>query len=627
MIRALIRLLIAGAAAGLLAGALLGFAEGWAVSLGSSERIEAQALWFGPALYAVVMAAAGAGAGFALGLLGRRRPGERAFAAFLLPAVLFGGGFVFARFRINRDLLGEHAMPPLHQLALLGLFTLLFVLAWLVLRARARRAAADAGAPPMKLVGGAVAVIIIGAVCAQLVASPAAAPAPPEGGIPPALAGRPDVILIMVDTLRADRLPAYGYKGASTPAIDRLASDGVVFEKGSAQASWTKPSTATLLTGLYPSTHRAIGKVDRLPEEVDTLAESLAGAGWRTGGIVSNVNLAPSYQFDQGFGEYHYLAPNYFFGAKESSSKLAVYNSLRLVRERFLSRRKEVKHYYQDGATVTEAGKAWIDRNRGSRFFLFIHYMDPHDPYFRHPYDGTAVARVQTPNPDAARAGELSDLYDGEIEYLDGHLGDLFDHLREEGIYDGALIILTADHGEEFHEHGGWWHGTTLYEEQIHVPLIVKPAAGGPPGLAPGSRRADLARLLDVTPTVLDLAGVEAPARTQGASLAAGPVTGESFAEEDLEGNRLRSLRGDTWKTIEANADNPRGLPDIALYNLAEDPGETRNLAGDDEGRWKAMRGRMDHTMGEALKAAVAGEQVEVDDATRERLRALGYVE
>ena len=627
MIRALIRFLVAGAAAGLLAGAALGFAEGWAVLLSSGERVEAQALWFGPALYAFVMAAAGAGAGFALGLLGRRRPGERALVALLLPALLFGGGFVFARFRINRDLLGEHAMAPLQQLGLLALFALLFLLAWLLLRARARRAPADAGAPLAALAGGAAAIILLGALSARLAAAPAPASAPAEGVVSAALAGRPDIILIMVDTLRADRLPAYGYAGTSTPAIDRLAAEGVVFEDASAQASWTKPSTATLLTGLYPSTHRAIGKADRLPEAVDTLAESLSGAGWRTGGIVSNVNLSPSYRFDQGFGEYLYLAPDYFFGARESSSKLAVYNGLRMVRERFLSRRKKVQDYYQDATTVTEAGKAWIDRNRGGRLFLFIHYMEPHDPYFRHPYDGTAVARVQTPNPDPAQAGELSDLYDGEIDYLDGHLGEFLDHLRREGVYDGALIILTADHGEEFHEHGGWWHGTTLYDEQISVPLIVKPPAGGVPGLAPGSRRSDLARLLDVAPTVLAVAGIEAPARMQGKSLAAGPGASESFAEEDLEGNRLRSLRGDTWKIIEANAGNPRGLPEIALYNLAADPGETRNLAGEDEGRWKAMQGRMSHTLGQALKAAVAGEQVEVDDATRERLRALGYVE
>lgn len=624
MIRAILRLAVVGAAAGLLAGALLGFAEAWALLLAAGERFEAQALWFGPVLYALVMGAAGAGAGFALGLLGKRRPGEAALGAFLLPALLFGGGFVFARFRINRDLLGEHPMSAVQQLGLLGLFAILFILAWLFLRARARRAGTSRPLVPLAC---AAVVVLLGFASAHLLASPPAPQPAPKEGVPAALADRPNVILIMVDTLRADRLPVYGYKGVATPALDRFAADSVVFDNAHAQASWTKPSTATLLTGLYPSTHRAIGKADRLPEAVVTLAESMAKGGWRTGGIVSNVNLAPSYQFDQGFGDYLYLAPDYFFGAKESSSKLAVYNGLRMVRERFLSQDKEVQHYYQDAATVTRAGNAWIDRNGGTRFFLFLHYMDPHDPYFHHPYDGTAVARVQTPKPDAARARELSDLYDGEVAYTDEHIGEFLDHLRERRLYDDALIILVADHGEEFYEHGGWWHGTTLYEEQIRVPLILKPPARRAADLPPGSRRAGLARLLDVTPTILDLAGLTPPARTQGVSLVKSKGAAGSFAEEDLEGNSLRALRVGTWKIINANPNNPRGLPERALFDLAEDPAEMVNLAKRDAGRWEALRGRMDHTVGEALKAAVTGEKVKVDEATRERLRALGYVE
>ncbi|MFQ5457674.1 MAG: sulfatase, partial [Myxococcota bacterium] len=275
------------------------------------------------------------------------------------------------------------------------------------------------------------------------------------------------------------------------------------------------------------------------------------------------------------------------------------------------------------------AARAWLDRNGASRFFLFLHYMEPHDPYFAHPYDGRAVARVQTPRPSGARAEELSDLYDGEIEFLDAHLGSFLDTLREKGLYDDTLIVLTADHGEEFHEHGGWWHGTTLYDEQIQVPLLLKPAqiSPYPPALSAGSRFEGMARLLDVAPTILGLAGVDAPGAMQGKSLADGEGVGESYAEEDLEGNSLRSLRTTRWKTIEANAGNPRGLPEIALFDLAGDPGELNNLATGNAARANAMRGRMDHTLGEALRAAVAGEQVEVDAATRERLRALGYVE
>jgi arylsulfatase A-like enzyme len=342
---------------------------------------------------------------------------------------------------------------------------------------------------------------------------------------------------------------------------------------------------------------------------------------------VTNVNLSPGYQFDQGYDEYLYLPPDYFFGARESSSKLAGYSILRLLRERFIVRHKKVAHYYQDGQAVTEIAREWLDRHAERRFFLFLHYMDPHDPYFRHPYDGEAVARVHTPRPAPDRAKELSDLYDGEIRYLDRHLGELVSFLKERGLYDETLIVLTSDHGEEFHEHGGWWHGTTLYDEQIRVPLILKHAGNGPAGHSPGSRIAGVARLLDVAPTILDLAGLEAPPAMQGVSLARSTPGKESFSEEDFEGNRLRSLRGATWKLIEANSGNPRGLPEQALFDLAVDPGEAQNLAERESMRAKAMQGRMDHTMGAALKAAVTGEKVVIDATTRERLKALGYVE
>ena len=502
MIAHLLRLLGAGIAAGLLAGSILGLGEAAFVLFGMSERVEAQALWFGPLLYALVMAPAGAGAGFALGFAGRRRPGAARLSAFLIPALLFGGGFVFARFRIIRDLLGEHPMSSLQLLALLGMFGALFLIVWRLLYGLSGRSTTPPVLRPALHALAAAAIVALGFGASHLVAAGESAQHAAGAAAPDELAERPNIILIMVDTLRADRLPMYGYDANSAPAFEGLAADGVVFENASAQASWTKPSTATLLSGLYPSTHRAIGKPDRLPGSVTTLAEALTDAGWRTGGIVTNVNLSPSYQFDQGFEEYLYLAPDFFFGADESSSKLAVYNILRLVRERFLSQEKRVEHYYQDAATVTKAAMAWIDRNSASRFFLFLHYMDPHDPYFRHPYNGKAVARVRTPHPAPERAGELSDLYDGEIAFLDGHLGEFLDHLKRQGLYEDALIVLTADHGEEFHEHGGWWHGTTLYDEQIQIPLILKRGGLGasPAALSAGRRIPGMARILDVAP-------------------------------------------------------------------------------------------------------------------------------
>ncbi len=617
-------LILSGLGAGLLAGALLGLAEGAVILASAREGADTQVLWYGPALYGLLTGSAGLGFGVAAALLGPRRPSAQGFGALILPAILAAGGLLLARFRIARDVLGEHPMSALQQMALLGGAGIFFLALALPLRSLARRAA-----PPALLRGPIQIALAFGVLLAALVGSVAVKPnvpppSPAPASVPASLADRPNVILIMVDTLRADRLPAYGYGAIRTPAIDALAADGAIFDHTFAQASWTKPSSATLLTGLYPSTHRAIGKASLLPEAVTTLPEAMKAAGWRTGGIVTNINLAPSFQFDQGYDEYLYLAPDYFFGASESSSKLAAYNGLRLARERFLAKHKEVGNYYQDAATTTAVAKKWIDRNGKSRFFLFLHYMDPHDPYFPHPYDGHAVARVDTPRPDPARAKELSDLYDGEIVFLDAHLREFVDHLKSLKLYDDALIVLTADHGEEFHEHGGWWHGTTLYDEQIRIPLIVKPpkATAGPRG-----RLGGIARSLDIAPTILAMCGVQPPKAMQGVSLAQARPGDESFAEEDFEGNRIRALRTAEWKVIEANPRNPRGLPESALFHVQEDPGETRNVAAGETARVKVMAAKMDHTLGAALRAAVAGKQGKIDAATRQRLRALGYVQ
>src|SRR5437773_682900 len=284
-----------------------------------------------------------------------------------------------------------------------------------------------------------------------------------------------------------------------------------------AQASWTRPSVATILTGLYPSSHGAVHKADRLPERVDTLAERLRGIGYRTVGFADNANISQAFNFQQGFDEYRYLEPDFFFGASEPASQLALYSGLRLVRERFLAHSVDVHQYYQPAEVVTAEVRRWLDRGAGEQpFFLFVHYMDPHDPYFAHPFNGEGYARVAHPNPPPALAERLHRLYEGEVAYLDEHLGVLFDDLRRRGLYGRTLVVLTADHGEEFHEHGGWWHGTTLYDEQIHVPLIVKPPGAHGPGPTGGAGPIggagrvfeELATSLDIAPTILAAAGL-----------------------------------------------------------------------------------------------------------------------
>ena len=334
---------------------------------------------------------------------------------------------------------------------------------------------------------------------------------PPLSSVDPTaqtkVAGRPNVLLIVVDTMRADRLGCYGYPENTSPTLDAMAAEGIVFRHAVAQASWTRPSIATILTGLYPSTHQAISKVSILPEAVVTLAEAFHQEGYYTAGFADNINIAPMFGFGQGFCEYHYLAPAYFYGASESASKLTLYDLVRLVKERFLSKAKRVDHYYRDAERMTSEAIDWLKAERGEPFFLFLHYMDPHDPYFVHPYNGEGYARVSMPNPPLEMAPRLSALYDGEIAFWDRSFADLLAFMRSRGLLDDTIIAVTADHGEEFAEHGGWWHGATLYDEGILIPLVIRLPQSASAGMVIDHQ----VRLLDVAPTLLDRCGLPVP--------------------------------------------------------------------------------------------------------------------
>jgi arylsulfatase A-like enzyme len=257
--------------------------------------------------------------------------------------------------------------------------------------------------------------------------------------------------------------------------------------------------------------------------------------------------------------------------------------------------------------------------------------MDPHDPYFPHPYTGEAIARVETDNPDPALAKHMRELYDGEIRFTDEYIGKVEAKLRELGLWDDTMIVITADHGEEFHEHGGFWHGLTLYDEQIRVPLLIKWPKGMPG--APATERGHVSRHIDVAPTLLSRAGITPPAAMQGIDLAT-PVAERAekdrmaLAEEDHEGNVLRSLRTSEWKLIDANEGNPRGLPTEELFHVSVDPGETQNLSQQQTERVGKMRTQAEAKQEHARsQAASSGEAAELSDAQQEALKALGYAE
>jgi arylsulfatase A-like enzyme len=375
-----------------------------------------------------------------------------------------------------------------------------------------------------------------------------------------------------------------------------------------------------------------MSKPSSLSDEITTVAEAFQQHGYATGGIVSNINLAESFGFHQGFDEYHYLGPDYLFGAQESSSKLILYQLGRTIFFKFKEGLR-FGDFYQDSQVVNEVAFDWLSRNEAARFFLFLHYMDPHDPYFEHPYSGHGIARAANQHPAADRANEMARLYRGEIEYLDASFGKLIAELQRLDLYDDMLIALVADHGEEFQEHGGWWHGTTLFEEQIHVPLLVKWPAGA--RAVGADARAHVARLIDVAPTLLAQAGAEVPEDMQGVDLASDFTARTErdrvhFAEEDHEGNVLRAIRTESWKLIEANTGNPRGLPERALYDIARDRDEARNVY-EEPARDGTLAELKRHLEGQQKFAEVhrvgSGEAATISDEEEAALRALGYIE
>ena len=613
----------AGLAAGMLAGLAIGAVE-TAVIAREGLGSDAQVVWYGPLAYALALGVAGLFAGAALGVLPMERREIRGWTASLV-AIGLGvlPALAIALFRVRRDVFHEQ-MPPLPVLALLlggfgALALALFLLGPRWLGGRAVRVAPALGAAALAAIGGAFA--------AHALRPPPGPPAAPPP-VPAALADRPNVVLIVIDTLRADELSCYGGP-VDTPNLCGVTADGGTRFTAFSQASWTKPSFASILTSTLPSTHGTMSKTAVLPASLELISEVLKERGYTTGGIVANINLAPSFGFDQGYDEYTYLAPDYLFGADESSSRLILYQIARKV---VLGAKggHRVTDYYQDAETVNRTAFDWFDRHRASRFFLLLHYMDVHDPYFKHPYDGTAIARVENEKPDPSLAPRMHELYRGAIRFVDGRFGELVAHLRQLGLWDDALVVVAADHGEEFQDHGGFWHGTTLYDEQIHVPLLVH----WPKGHSEGPPVVDdhLVRLIDIAPTLAARGGAEVPRSMQGTDLVR-PLAVRSeaertaYAEEDHEGNVLTAIRTPDWKLIEANRGNPRGLPPVELFAIDRDPGERQNVEASQAERVAELRRQAQaQRQLAASRAGPAAAQAKLSKEECERLRVLGYV-
>ncbi|MEW6320944.1 MAG: sulfatase-like hydrolase/transferase, partial [Acidobacteriota bacterium] len=393
------------------------------------------------------------------------------------------------------------------------------------------------------------------------------------------------IILISIDTLRADRLPVYGYAGGETPAIDELARSSVVFERAYAHSPQTLPSHASMLTGRLPFEHGVRDNVGfTLSEQHPSLATLLSARGFETGAGVSAYVLRAETGIGRGFGTYDAeIDP----GPADAPATLVA----------------------RDGSVTVDNAIRWLEGRGGERFFQFLHLYEPHAPY--------------APPP---RFGAAAHPYDGEIAYADSLVGRITEHLKRRGLFDRALIILTADHGEGLGDHGEQEHGLFLYDEAVRVPLLVKmPEARRSPD-GPLRRVTAPVQHIDLVPTVLDLVRAPVPPGLRGRSLRGmleredAELAPQGIYAEAMYGRlqfgwaELQSLTDDRFRYIRA--------PRAELYDLANDPDERVNLEPERQATALAMAGALDRL----VAGSRLGEPAPVATIDLEKFAALGYV-
>jgi choline-sulfatase len=429
----------------------------------------------------------------------------------------------------------------------------------------------------------------------------------------------PNILIIVVDTLRADRLGVTGNTDGLTPFLDELAARGTTFSNVYASSSWTCPSVASLLSSRYPSQHGVVSFDSTLAESEVTLGEILEENGYVGGGFSSNFRISDTHGYAQGFSHWRAYATRR--GSKVRGERL---------------RSESVR---------------WVERTRAAKhapMVLYLQFMEPHTPYEPpEPYRSRhvrladnvdeAVAMKKVVSAGAGNkklTGEeidlLKSLYDGEVAAADAELRALFADLQGSGFLDDAIIVVTADHGEEFGEHNEFLHGITLYNTAIHVPLIVVA-----PGIPGGRVVPNPVSLLDVTPTILDLVKIAAPATFEGQSLVPlmtgsepaplrGPILSElePFSKDYDFRRHQRALVSGTRKLILNSIGN------MHAFELKRDPNELRAwIVRSRNGQNGDLVRAMEDLRSRLTTTATAPEtsRQPLDESTKEKLRALGY--
>jgi arylsulfatase A-like enzyme len=417
-----------------------------------------------------------------------------------------------------------------------------------------------------------------------------------------------NVIVIVMDTTRVDRLGCYGYSRQTSPNIDELAKDSLVYDRAIAPSSWTLPSHASLFTGKFASSHGArydskgpfalsdaiagrsrydLYRVRGLAKDELTLAMVLKQEGYATGAVVAAIWLKKIFGLNKGFEFYDDA------GVETINSRLA--------------------------KSVTASAIDWIDKTRQKKFFLFLNYFDAHAPYMP-PEDFAKVFKPETfLRRGRPTRGSYNALYDAEILYVDHYIGQLLKKLKEYNLYDKTMIIVTADHGELLGEHNKYRHGYDLYQEEIHIPMLIK----YPHGEVSPARTATRVQLVDIMPIILERLKIDVPDGCQGnfPPNLGHPIVSEvsPLPMEDVGGNWRAIYDGD-FKFIWNSKGNH------LLFNLKNDPGEKVNLF-EQRQRADQMLSKLNRYMSNLpAPGPVAEQQQQLDEKTKNTLKSLGYV-
>jgi arylsulfatase A-like enzyme len=462
----------------------------------------------------------------------------------------------------------------------------------------------------------------------------------------------PHIILVIIDTIRADHMGLYGYEHPTTPRIDALAAQSVVFDNAIATCPATAPSIASTLTGHHRASHGVRRNGSLLHPSVTTLAEMLQSQGYRTAAVVSNPSIGRSGTgFDQGFDEFSFPPP---IGQAIPGDPKPRFTGLAVVRD----------------------AERIIQQDDERPLFLWLHLMDPHGPYYPpaeyqelfDPEDYPAgPARLPTSKSDYGLgvlpryqriASEMIPgivpkviparyraRYDAEIRYADDHVGTIIDALRAAGLWDHSIFVLTGDHGESLGEHDYFFqHGWFAYTSSLSVPLLIRA-----PGILPGGERVtSTLSLIDLAPTVLDLAGLAGGEEMEGRTLRPlvdGTERDRPAFAQTYYGNRVTALRQGPMNYILTPPPPPEDQPrhrdgwmpfwptegTEELYDLTTDPGETRNIIGERSGQASELRARLGRWLTDQEKRTKSlphePDRVRLDKTLTDQLRALGYVD